>query len=242
MCMETMPPLWQSSRHFEMYYRVASVDAIILYFGEVISEAVSDKVLSLYQYLKTNPTEGIIEIIPSYITLYLQFDLRLHTHEELFAEITKLSAQQADTIVLAGRMMTIPAYFDPSVGLDLARVASLHGLSIEEVVKIYTEKTYRVYTIGFAPGYAYMGSVDARIATPRLATPRTQIPKGSVALANTQCAVYPQASPGGWNILGRTYIEMFDRSIEGFSYLRAGDRVQFEPVSRALFIAKGGQL
>ena len=225
-----------------MYYRVASVDAIILYFGEVISEAVSDKVLSLYQYLKTNPIEGIIEIIPSYTTLYLQFDLRLHTHEELFAEIEKLSAQQDDTVVLSGRTMTIPVYFDPSVGLDLARVASLHGLSIEEVVKIYTEKTYRVYTIGFAPGYAYMGSVDARLATPRLATPRTQIPKGSVALANTQCAVYPQASPGGWNILGRTAVEMFDKELEGFSYLRAGDSVKFVSITKEAFLAQGGQL
>ena len=225
-----------------MYYRVASVDAIILYFGEVISEAVSDKVLSLYQYLKTNPIEGIIELIPSYTTLYLQFDLRLHTHEELFVEITKLSAQQDDTVVLSGRTMTIPVYFDPSVGLDLARVASLHGLSIEEVVKIYTEKTYRVYTIGFAPGYAYMGSVDARLATPRLATPRAQIPKGSVALANTQCAVYPQASPGGWNILGRTAVEMFDKELEGFSYLRAGDSVKFVSITKEAFLAQGGQL
>ena len=225
-----------------MYYRVASVDAIILYFGEVISEEVSDRVLALYQYLKASPLKGIIEIIPSYTTLYLQFDLQLHTHESLFAEIEKLSTQQADTAALAGRMMTIPAYFDPSVGLDLERVASMHGLSIDEVVKIYTEKTYRVYTIGFAPGYAYMGSVDARIATPRLATPRAQIPQGSVALANTQCAVYPQASPGGWNILGRTYTEMFDRSIEGFSYLRAGDSVKFVSITKEAFLAQGGQL
>jgi len=225
-----------------MYYRVASVDAIILYFGEVISEEVSDKVLALYRHLKASSFEGIIETIPSYTTLYLQFDLKLHTHESLFAEIEELNAQQSDTVALAGRMMTIPAYFDPSVGLDLERVASLHRLSIEEVVKIYTEKTYRVYTIGFAPGYAYMGSVDTRIATPRLATPRTQIPKGSVALATTQCAVYPQASPGGWNILGRTAVEMFDKELEGFSYLRAGDSVKFVSITKEAFLAQGGQL
>ena len=225
-----------------MYYKIASVDAIVVYFGEVISEEVSDQVLTLYQYLKTSPFKGIIESIPSYTTLYLQFDLQMHTHESLFAEIEGLSAQQPGTVALAGRMMTIPAYFDPSVGLDLERVASLHGLNIDEVVKLYTEKTYHVYTIGFAPGYAYMGSVDERIATPRLATPRAQIPKGSVAIANTQCAVYPQASPGGWNILGRTYIEMFDRAIEGFSYLKAGDSVQFKPISKEEFIAQGGQL
>ncbi len=225
-----------------MYYKVASVDAIVLYFGEVISEEASDRVLILYRHLKAAMPEGIVEMIPSYTTLYLQFDLQIHTHESLFAQIEELGTQQSGTDTWAGRMMTIPAYFDPSVGLDLERVASLHGLDIDEVVKIYTEKSYRVYTIGFAPGYAYMGSVDERIATPRLSTPRAWIPQGSVAIANTQCAVYPQASPGGWNILGRTYLEMFDRSIEGFSYLRAGDRVRFEAISREQFLAQGGQL
>lgn len=225
-----------------MYYRVASVDAIVITFGEVISAEVSDQVLTLYQCLKSPPLQGIIEIIPSYTTLYLQFDLQMYTHEALFTQIEGLAAQQCAAVTLAGRMMTIPAYFDPSVGLDLERVALLHGLGIDEVIAIYTERTYRVYTIGFAPGFAYMGRVDERIATPRLATPRSQIPKGSVAMANTQCAVYPEASPGGWNILGRSTIEMFDKSIEGFSYLRAGDSVQFVPISKEEFIAQGGQL
>ncbi len=225
-----------------MYYQIASVDAIVIHFGEVISEEVSDRVLALYHHLKSTPIQGLIEIIPSYTTLYLQFDIMLHTHEGLFTQIEEFDTQIDHTLASRSREITIPAYFDPSVGLDLDHVASLHGMDIEEVIAIYTERTYRVYTIGFAPGYAYMGSVDARIATPRLATPRAQIPKGSVAIANTQCAVYPQASPGGWNILGRTAIEMFDTSLEGFSYLQAGDRVRFEPISREAFIAGGGQL
>ena len=225
-----------------MYYKVASVDAIVIYLGEVISEEVSDQVLALYHHLKTTAIQGLIEIIPSYTTLYLQFDIMLHTHEGLFTQIEEFDTQIDYTLASRGREITIPAYFDPSVGLDLERVASLHGMDIEEVIAIYTEQTYRVYTIGFAPGYAYMGSVDTRIATPRLATPRAQIPKGSVAIANTQCAVYPSASPGGWNILGRTAIEMFDTSLEGFSYLQAGDRVRFEPISRETFIAGGVQL
>ncbi len=225
-----------------MYYKVASVDAIVIYFGELISEEVSDRVLALYHHLKSLSLGGLIEIIPSYTTLYLQFDIMTRTHEGLFTQIEEFDTQIDHTAASLGREITIPAYFDPSVGLDLERVASLHGLNIDEVVKRYTENTYRVYTIGFAPGYAYMGSVDERIATPRLATPRAQIPKGSVAIANTQCAVYPQASPGGWNILGRTYIEMFDRAIEGFSYLKAGDSVQFKPISKEEFIAQGGQL
>jgi len=225
-----------------MHYKVASVDAIVIYLGEVISEEISDRVLALYQQLKSSSLPGIIELIPSYTTLYLQFDLFMHSHETLFVQIEELASEIDFSSSVSGREMTIPAYFDPSVGLDLERVAVLHGISTEEVVSIYTQKSYRVYTVGFAPGYAYMGSVDDRIATPRLATPRARIPQGSVAMANTQCAVYPQASPGGWNILGRTYVQMFDRSIEGFSYLRAGDRVRFVSISREAFVAKGGQL
>ncbi len=225
-----------------MYYKVAAVDAIVLYFGETISEEISDQVLAYYHTLKRAPIEGLIEIIPSYTTLYLQFDLFVYTHEKLFTQIRALGTEIEPSSFSKGREITIPAYFDPSVGLDLERVSALHSLSIDEVVRLYTQRTYRVYTIGFAPGYAYMGSVDARIATPRLATPRAQIPRGSVAMAHTQCAVYPEASPGGWNILGRTATRMFDRDLEGFSYLRAGDRVRFDPVSQETFLAQGGQL
>jgi len=225
-----------------MYYKVASVDAMVIYLGEVISEEVSDRVLALYQQLKSSSLLGIIELIPSYTTLYLQFDLFVHTHKTLFLQIEALALEIDFSATVSGREITIPAYFDPSVGLDLERVAALHKMEIEELVAIYTQESYRVYTVGFAPGYAYMGSVDQQIATPRLATPRARIPQGSVAMANRQCAVYPQASPGGWNILGRTYVQMFDSSIEGFSCFRAGDRVRFVSISREEFVAKGGRL
>jgi KipI family sensor histidine kinase inhibitor len=223
-----------------MHYRVAAVDAIVIYFAEVISEEVSDRVLTLYHHLKASPIGGVVELIPSYTTLYVQFDLLVHRHKELFARIQTVEKALSSQTIFKGRTITIPAYFDPSVGWDLEQVAHLHGLTIGELITLYTQKTYRVYTIGFAPGYAYMGSVDARIATPRLGTPRAQVPTGSVAMANAQCAVYPMASAGGWNILGRTATVMFDRSIEGFSYLQAGDRVRFEPISRETFVAQGG--
>ena len=223
-----------------MYYRVASVDAIIIYLGDIITEEISQQVLSLYYNLKARDIDGFIEIIPSYTTLYIEFDTLLHSHSELFTQIEQWAEEIDRGEYLQGRDMSIPTYFDPSVGLDLERVASLHQMSIDEVVDIYAKRSYRVYTIGFAPGYAYMGSVDEQISTPRLPTPRAQIPEGSVAIANTQCAVYPQASPGGWNILGRTYIKMFDRAIDGLSYLRVGDSVRFEPICLEEYLARGG--
>ena len=226
-----------------MYYRVSSVSSLIVYFGDLISDEVSAKVLSVYHKLKGSDTDGLIEIVPSYTTLFVEFDIFLHTHESLFGVLQGL-AQQSQQIqnLKTKKPILIPAYYDQEVGFDLSRVAQMHDMSIAELIEIHTQKIYTVYTVGFAPGFAYMGSVDDKIATPRLETPRENIPKGSVAIANFQCAVYPQASPAGWNILGRTYIEMFDRGIDGFSYLRAGDRVRFVSISRDEFVSQGGVL
>ncbi len=226
-----------------MYYRISSISSLIIYFGDIISEDISAKVLSSYHKIKDSDIEGLIEIVPSYTTLFIEFDIFLHTHASLFDMLKEMShmsdiSKGIDTT----EIVTIPTYYDEEVGLDLSRVAQMHGVSIPEVIEIHSRQIYTVYTIGFAPGFAYMGSVDERIATPRLSTPRTKIPKGSVSIANTQCAVYPSSSPGGWNILGRTYIEMFDREIDGFSYLKAGDRVCFESISRDAFLSRGGEI
>lgn len=129
-----------------------------------------------------------------------------------------------------------------SVGLELEAISASKNLSVEEIIALHVEKDYFVYAIGFAPGFPYMGDVDSRIASPRLANPRAKVPKGSVAIADRQTAIYPKQSPGGWNILGRTPIEMFSRSYDGLSYLRVGDKVNFEPISKEKFLKLGGVL
>jgi KipI family sensor histidine kinase inhibitor len=226
-----------------MYYEIAGVSSVIVYFGELIDDSISQKVLAYYHRLKTMPLAGLIEIIPSYTTLYIEFDIFIHTHESLFEIIRDIKADDLQIIANTDReAVTIPVYYDPEVGLDLERIAKRSGISVDEVIALHTQPTYRVYTIGFAPGFAYMGSAHPDIATPRLSTPRVEIPKGSVAIANRQCAVYPLATPGGWNILGRTYLEMFDKQMDRFSLLRAGDLVRFEPISRDEFVSKGGIL
>jgi len=225
-----------------MYYRVAAVDALIVYAGEAMSEESADKILALYAAVISSKIAGLIELIPSYTTLYLQFDIRQHTHESLWSIVRALSAHTTAVEETRDRQVIIPTYYDPEVGLDLARISSLHSLDIKTVIDLHSNCTYRVYAIGFAPGFAYMGSVSQQIATPRLSTPRKKIAQGSVAIANTQCAVYPSDSPGGWNILGRTPVKMFDQTAEGFSYLHPGDRVRFVPITREEFVAQGGVL
>lgn len=143
---------------------------------------------------------------------------------------------------IESRFIVLPVYYDESVGLDLADMAKDKRMSTQDIIDIHSQQEYFVYAIGFAPGFPYMGEVDESIATPRLANPRAKVPKGSVGIADRQTAVYPRQSPGGWNIIGRTPIEMFDTSYEGFSYFRVGDKVKFMPISQDEFIKQGGEL
>ena len=243
MSTETTPRQSPSSRRCVMRSEIAAVDALLLRFGEAIDPAVSDHILALYRVLKSAQITGFIEIIPAYTTLYIQFDPRRYTHEAVTSIVQEYEARiDREPTTPAPRTLTIPVYYDTEVGWDLERVADAQGLSIEEVIALHSSRTYRVYMIGFMPGFGYMGEVDERIATPRLATPRTDIPARSVAIANTQCAIYPMASPGGWNIIGRTPLELFDPSLEGFSLLRPGDQVTFEPIDRERFLELGGVL
>jgi len=222
-------------------WRPAGVNALTLVFGETMSEAVSAQMLGLYRHLSDHPLPGIVDLIPAYTTLYVRFDPRRYTHGDLAATLQRqLTAETEATH--PGRYVEIPVWYDPRVGPDLERIAQEHDLSIDEVIAIHSAREYRVYAIGFAPGFGYLGEVDRRIATPRLATPRLKIPAGSVALANAQTAVYPSDSPGGWNLLGRTPVTMFDPEREGFSLLRPGDRVRFVPVSYEVYRDGGGVL
>jgi KipI family sensor histidine kinase inhibitor len=128
------------------------------------------------------------------------------------------------------------------VGFDLQRVALNANISIEEVIKIHSSKIYDVFTIGFLPGFAYLASVDDKIITPRLNSPRKKIPKGSVAIADSQTAVYPCDSPGGWNIIGRTTFEFFDKSLENLSPVCINTQIKFNPISKEEYIAQGGKI
>ena len=136
----------------------------------------------------------------------------------------------------------LPVYYAPEAGIDLESLAERAGLPISEVIDLHAGAEYRVYAIGFAPGFAYLGEVDERIAAPRLATPRASVPRGSVAIADRQTAVYPSVSPGGWNLIGRCPVPMFDPDAQPCMPVAVGDTVRFEPISRERFLTLGGDL
>ncbi|GAL06566.1 allophanate hydrolase 2 subunit 1 [Photobacterium aphoticum] len=142
----------------------------------------------------------------------------------------------------SGSLIALPVYYGRDVGPDLQAVAEHAGLSVEEVIAIHSGQTYTVCAIGFAPGFAFLASVDARIAMPRQVTPRQQVPAGSVGIANQQTAVYPNASPGGWQIIGNCPVGLFSPDATPMTPFSVGDTVQFTPIDREAFLQQGGEL
>jgi KipI family sensor histidine kinase inhibitor len=151
-------------------------------------------------------------------------------------------ANSVGTGASEGRTVVLPVYYHPEVGEDLLTLAERAGLSTDEVVALHSGGEYRVYAIGFAPGFAYLGQVDKRIAAPRLATPRQKVPRGAVAIADRQTAVYPAVSPGGWNLIGRCPVRMFDPQAEPIMPVQVGDIVRFEAIGRQEYLSMGGEL
>jgi len=224
-----------------MEFKLASVDSLIIYFGNEISQDVASKVKNAYLSLKKQNCEGIIEIIPSYSSIFITYDIFKYNYDEVKVKLQESISEESSDI-LNENIVSIDVYYGTDVGLDLEDMSIKTGLSIEEVILIHSQKLYDVYAIGFLPGFAYMASVDKKIAMPRLSSPRKSIPKGSVSIADTQTAVYPQSSPGGWNIIGRTALELFDKNLDSLSPLSVGDKVKFNPISKEEFLSQGGVL
>ena len=222
-----------------MNFKVASVDSLVIYFGNEISEEIATKVQKAYLSLKSLNIEGIIEIIPSYTTIYVLFDIFKYDYYS-FVEILKNSIDLNYEDNRTKSIINIDVYYGDEVGLDLQDMSLKTNLSIEKIIEIHSSKSYDVYAIGFSPGFAFLASVDKKIAVPRLSSPRKSVPKGSVAIADTQTAVYPQQSPGGWNIIGRTAMELFDKNLEKLSPLSVGYKVKFNPISKEVFLSQGG--
>lgn len=216
------------------------MDSFMLRLFDAIEEVNMPWLLAAAECLRSAFADELVELVPSYTTLLLRFDLLrfepVSARERIYAALEGLQPLSAQR----GREQILPVWYDSSVGPDLGRLAQRAGLSVAEVVRRHTDHTYQVFALGFAPGFAFMGLVAPELAAPRLDTPRQRVSPGSVGIAERQTAVYPLASPGGWNLLGRTPVSLFDRNRDGYSLLQPGDRVRFEAIERAEFIRLGG--
>lgn len=225
-----------------MRVEVAGESALIIYFGEHGQPGVAAAVASAAEQLREELGYRLIDLVPSYASLLVLYDPFRTDHLEVRQLIDRVLQRIDGGDETEGRLVTLPVYYGTDAGLDLDSLAERVGLSVEEVVALHQAGEYRVYAIGFAPGFAYLGDVDERIACPRLATPRQRVPRGAVGIADRQTAIYPAVSPGGWNLIGRCPQRMFDPNAEPTMPVQVGDRVRFESISRDEFFALGGSL
>lgn len=227
---------------------VAGENALMLYFSDdgqeslVITPSISSNVQQATQLIRQHFSVEIIDLIPSYASMLVVFNLLEIDHHHLRNKLKIVLKQCVSVSNKQGRLIELPAYYSLESGMDLQRIAKHAKLTVTEVITLHQAQEYRVYAIGFAPGFAYLGEVDERIAMERLTTPRLKVPKGAIAIADRQTAVYPAQSPGGWNIIGLCPIDMFNAQAEPMMPVEVGDRVKFVAIDKLKFFELGGKL
>ena len=210
--------------------------AISIDFGQVIDPTINRHIRQTIERIKELQLEGIIELVPTYCALLVEYDAMLYSYSEICNIIEPtLEEGMTDTTNELVTVVEVPTVYGGEFGPDLSFVATHNHLSEDEVVSIHSGTDYLVYMLGFIPGFTYLGGMDSRIATPRLSSPRTLIPAGSVGIAGEQTGTYPSDSPGGWQIIGRTPVTMYDMSKAQVALLNAGDYVRYVPIDESEF-------
>jgi KipI family sensor histidine kinase inhibitor len=203
--------------------------ALLVEVGDTIHPLVNRKVGELFLHLQRHPVEGVLEMVPAYRSLMIVFDPLVQSMRAIERQIQEIHESADPSVLPEPRTVEVAVRYGGEDGPDLEWVARYHSITPEEVVRLHTETVYQVYMIGFSPGFPYMGELPERLDTPRRATPRVKVPQGSVAIAQRQTGIYPVPSPGGWQILGRTDLRLFDPAQWPPTPLQMGDRVRFIP-------------
>lgn len=210
--------------------------AISIDFGQVIDPTINRHIRQTIERIKELQLDGIIELVPTYCALLVEYDAMLYSYSEICNIIEPtLEEGMTNTTNELVTVVEVPTVYGGEFGPDLSFVASHNHLSEDEVISIHSGTDYLVYMLGFIPGFTYLGGMDSRIATPRLSSPRTVIPAGSVGIAGEQTGTYPSDSPGGWQIIGRTPVTMYDMSKAQAALLKAGDYVRYVPIDESEF-------
>jgi KipI family sensor histidine kinase inhibitor len=206
--------------------------ALLVELGDEISPSVNQMVRQLFAGLDQRALKGLVELVPSYRSLMVIYDPIKISLTDIQHQISETFLHLDASRLPAPKTLEIPVVYGDPYGPDLTWVAEYHNISPQEVIRLHTLPTYRVYMIGFTPGYPYLGEVPDALSTPRRETPRTLVPRGSVGIAQKQTGIYPVESPGGWQIIGRTPMSLFNPQNLPPSRLEMGDRVQFYPISK----------
>jgi inhibitor of KinA len=217
-------------------FRPASDRALLVYLGDEISPSVHRRVVALLHALQAARLSWLQNLQPAYASILVAFDPLEIDHAGVETAIRECSADLiAASDSSSPRVVEIPVCYDLEFALDLPSVAETSGLSTSKVIDLHSSQTYLAYFLGFAPGFAYLGDLPAELEAPRLSIPRTRVPGGSVGIAGRQTGAYPFTSPGGWRIIGRTPLRLFDPARSPMNLISIGDRVRFHPISRSEF-------
>jgi KipI family sensor histidine kinase inhibitor len=211
--------------------------ALCVELGDEISAEVNTRVRALEFLIQTKGLPGVVETVPSFRSLLVYYDPTQVAFEALCAGLGELAEQATRAALPPARLVELPCCYDPEFGLDLAAAAERLGLTTDELVRLHAGAEYLVYFVGFTPGLPYMAGVPERIRLPRLETPRVRVPAGSVWLGGAQYCIYSVESPGGYWLLGRTPVRLYDPESTEPTLLRPGDRVRMRPIDRAEYDA-----
>lgn len=211
--------------------------AISVEFGQEISLEINHKVMALKTVLERKPITGLVELVPTYCSLLIQYDPMVLRYGPLRDKLKDLVTQLDEVEMPPKQVVEIPVAYGGEYGPDLGEVARSHNISEEEVIRLHSEPEYPIYMLGFVAGFPYLGGMNKAIATPRKQTPRLNIEAGSVGIAGEQTGIYSVQSPGGWQIIGRTPLKLYDVEREEPVLLKAGQYVKFKPITKEEFRA-----
>ncbi|CAM2839207.1 5-oxoprolinase subunit PxpB [Vibrio mytili] len=216
---------------------------LIVYFGNEIDPGLIEKLRIFTQVVQKHYSQVVCEVIPSYTSVLIEYN-PLDVEANEFIDWCHKQGQQVMRSELNGasKLVTLPVYYHSDVAPDLATLAKNKKLTTEQVIELHSRTEYTVCAIGFAPGFAFLGSVDPKISSPRHAEPRLKVAKGSVGIADRQTAVYPLETPGGWQIIGKCPLDLFNIDRDPMMPFEAGDKVRFTPIQRDEFLSLGGEL
>ncbi|GKZ03711.1 5-oxoprolinase subunit PxpB [Paraclostridium bifermentans] len=228
----------------ETKYLLAGDKAIVVEFGDIIDEDINRKVINLMKNIESSSLiNSIYEMIPTYRSLMIIYNPLKITFNDLINSVKNIECNLKVLDKREKNIIKIPVLYGNDYGPDIDTVAKHNRLSIEEVIRLHSEAEYLVYMLGFTPGFTYLGGMNNKLETPRLDNPRVKIPEGSVGIAGKQTGVYPIESPGGWQLIGRTPIKLYNPKRENPILLKAGDYVKFTPITKDefnIFLNEGG--
>lgn len=220
----------------EISILTAGDSSLLIQFGNEISPEINQRIKATVQLMREQHIEGVLDVIPAFCSLLINYDPRVISYSEITKRIRKLLKVEMKAEDEKKKVFEIPVCYGGKYGPDLAYIAEHAGMTEEEVIALHSSKDYLIYMLGFLPGFCYLGGLDERLHTPRLATPRIKIDAGSVGIGGSQTGIYPMDSPGGWQLMGMTPVKTYDPEREVPILVEAGDYIRFVPVDEEEYL------